>query len=582
MTQATYSTPSNQQQQPSLKINTTNLHSSSNTTTTATTTNSSNANGNGNAKYAEGGLLPESEELELEEHHNGDLSNQFYDHVEPEGHARRAVAAGDPLSPTSDEQEQWERDRRRRDKGKGRQSEEDALSQQQHHRHLRSESGGGDKYARVRGSEEGDLDHEVHSPGLGSSPGGAAGGEEQEGVFPPPLGDEEARESKRVADNLANWSRLEKQRRASARRSSVLVLPSSPLPTITSQQAKETVVSLGRRGSRLFRRGSIGSVVGSSGAEDGDGEGGGEGIGMKRRTTGRKERRKGSERLRDLSLDTEEEDEGEAGGGGAARQILAPLPESTEPPMSPEPPTNPVHSSSRFIEHLPSQLSPTGSTFTTTSSTSTGTTTTRSNNSNSNSKSNSTLTHRSAFSMSTPTTTMNPFLNPTSPSKRSPTTSHSHSHSLPPILNHHHHQQERSSTSLSGSGEEGEEDPFADVIQRVNKKPGLMRKEDSERSLSTIRSEGTVLGEEEQEQDESASAKGGRGWRNASTEPGPTTLPSLPTNPNLIPQEEEEEVDDDHRGSVGVLDWLLCGCWRIPEDEMGEDGEQRGRTNPME
>ena len=42
---------------------------------------------------------------------------------------------------------------------------------------------------------------------------------------------------------------------------------------------------------------------------------------------------------------------------------------------------------------------------------------------------------------------------------------------------------------------------------------------------------------------------------------------------------EEEEEDDDHSKSVGILDWLLCGCFRGADDR---EGEQAGRTNPME
>ena len=47
----------------------------------------------------------------------------------------------------------------------------------------------------------------------------------------------------------------------------------------------------------------------------------------------------------------------------------------------------------------------------------------------------------------------------------------------------------------------------------------------------------------------------------------------------LLNIEEEDERDDDHSDSVGILDWLLCGCFRGAGDR---EGAQAGRTNPME
>lgn len=42
---------------------------------------------------------------------------------------------------------------------------------------------------------------------------------------------------------------------------------------------------------------------------------------------------------------------------------------------------------------------------------------------------------------------------------------------------------------------------------------------------------------------------------------------------------DEELRDADTSGTVGILDWILCGCFRHVDDK---EGEQAGRTNPME
>ena len=47
-----------------------------------------------------------------------------------------------------------------------------------------------------------------------------------------------------------------------------------------------------------------------------------------------------------------------------------------------------------------------------------------------------------------------------------------------------------------------------------------------------------------------------------------------------LSDQDEEEQDD--VGGIGLLDWLLCGCWRNLGDGEEGDREQRGRTNPNE
>ncbi|KAK4050599.1 hypothetical protein OIV83_003325 [Microbotryomycetes sp. JL201] len=63
--------------------------------------------------------------------------------------------------------------------------------------------------------------------------------------FPPEQGDEDDKEAKRIADHLAQWSRIEAQKRKNARKSQVIVLPAAPVPT-----------NLARRSSALVRAGS--------------------------------------------------------------------------------------------------------------------------------------------------------------------------------------------------------------------------------------------------------------------------------------------------------------------------------------
>lgn len=36
------------------------------------------------------------------------------------------------------------------------------------------------------------------------------------------------------------------------------------------------------------------------------------------------------------------------------------------------------------------------------------------------------------------------------------------------------------------------------------------------------------------------------------------------------------------RGKIGLLDWLMCGCWRVGGYDDEEGAEQQGRTNPNE
>ncbi|KAM0791693.1 hypothetical protein ACM66B_003966 [Microbotryomycetes sp. NB124-2] len=64
-------------------------------------------------------------------------------------------------------------------------------------------------------------------------------------TFPPNQGDQDEQEEKRIADHLAQWSRMEAQKRKNARKSQVMVMPVAPTPT-----------NLARKSSALLRAGS--------------------------------------------------------------------------------------------------------------------------------------------------------------------------------------------------------------------------------------------------------------------------------------------------------------------------------------
>lgn len=67
-------------------------------------------------------------------------------------------------------------------------------------------------------------------------------------------------------------------------------------------------------------------------------------------------------------------------------------------------------------------------------------------------------------------------------------------------------------------------------------------------------------------------------------QPTMTSPPRLFSTTHARIRRQEEEENEEVRNSVGLLDWLLCGCWRPRGWESGvnRDGEQQGRTNPME
>lgn len=44
-------------------------------------------------------------------------------------------------------------------------------------------------------------------------------------------------------------------------------------------------------------------------------------------------------------------------------------------------------------------------------------------------------------------------------------------------------------------------------------------------------------------------------------------------------QSQKALLEDEDEGKIGVLEWLLCGCWGR---DTREDRENSGRTNPNE
>ncbi|KAK4703217.1 hypothetical protein P7C70_g3002, partial [Phenoliferia sp. Uapishka_3] len=353
--------------------------------------------------------------------------------------------------------------------------------------------------------------------------------EEEDEETPPgsPFGEEDdENESKRIADNLAQWSATEKARRQSLRRSATIIYPNAPV-------SASTITNLSRRGSALFRSTSTSiarpvvdtlPILG--------GVGGGGGGSEESNLKSRRQSRRNSVRLEEIGgsptgggsnpfkngaimEDREEEEEGEGD-------------DASPPPGSPAPPDHPAFPSSVFIEHLPAQSpSPT----------------------------------KSAFS-SPPTSGSFDVASPISPISSPPTS--------PDTLFGQPSQHARYPSN-----------PFTTVLLPLSNSPPLPNSRrsipyplltrastDSIHSIDSNATERPVFAREGMSRD---SLKGlippkkmkmgveGR-WRSGEEE------------------EEDEDELEEKDGGLGILDWLLCGCWRVGDGEEG----QRGRTNPNE
>ncbi|GAA5859127.1 hypothetical protein JCM8547_004013 [Rhodosporidiobolus lusitaniae] len=407
--------------------------------------------------------------------------------------------------------------------------------------------------------------------------------------------DEEA-EARRIQENLALWSRAETKRRAEVRRSSTFVTPSFPSPPPVPIPSASNLI---RRTSTLLRtaskrRGNARDFAGLDAEEMELGGTGeitpvkGDGVG------GRRGRRKlsvvidsgrdgTSASTHGLPRVGEEEDEPDPARTPTASSHTHPHPDTTpsstsrvaalSPPLNnPFSPSNAsfvslastktaassraAKTGSRFVEDLPAlSLSPTseaphsqtlagGNPF--------GTPTTP--------------TGGASLPFSTRHPPASPFVDTivvTSPFA----SSHSHSQHLPPHLDprpplHSHPSQATFASTTFSTASSSDPYPRSRSPSPSPSRASLALTHQSLQYPNTIRR------------------------RPSSTFcPSPTSSPNPNQDYRSAAVARGLDLDLDREGGkrqVGLLDWLLCGCFRAGGEDAGDEGRQQGRTNPNE
>ncbi|GAA6003953.1 hypothetical protein JCM10207_006482 [Rhodosporidiobolus poonsookiae] len=402
--------------------------------------------------------------------------------------------------------------------------------------------------------------------------------------------DEEA-EARRIQENLAKWSRAEAKKRADARKSVHLVYPSLPSPPPVPIPSASTLI---RRTSTLIRsaskrRGS-GAEVGGLEADEMELEGTGAGAGQGNDgVSGRRGRRK-------LSLVIDSGRDGPAAPSTGLPQVgeeeedpsrtptathFTPLSASqaashlSSPPHDPFSPSNAsfvslastvtssdraARTGSRFIEDLPPlPLSPPSDRTSNYNPFMTPTTPTHAASLPFSSSAQGATTSPPGFAAhaphpAAPTVAQhnNPFTDvvvispPTSPPRPSGSTAPStSSHTLAPSASH------TSLASFASTSTATTTAAAAPVLAHASSPPGL--------PLPVTAS----------------TTSEPRRRRSPRSTPSPSRSPSFDGGSPRRAGAEQEERDDD---SVGLLDWLMCGCWRVSDGQRA----QQGRTNPNE
>ncbi|GAA6000603.1 uncharacterized protein JCM10292_000506 [Rhodotorula paludigena] len=352
---------------------------------------------------------------------------------------------------------------------------------------------------------------------------------------------DEAAEERRIQENLARWSRADAQRRASLRRSTRLVYPSMPsappvdLPSPTSLVRRTS--HLLRAGSRR-RRGSNGL----GGLEADEVELGGPASPVASPTEGGFSGRRGWRKL-SVKIDAGGEDSA-SGSAGAAASGAGGLARVGEEPDDVDPARTPTTSPHAETDSLVTPVSarardnpfsPSNASFVSLVSTA----------------SERTVRTGSRFIEDLPPLPASPPSATSSPSKPRPLSA------------------QLVSTTPAASN------PFVDVIvtSATPTRPDAVSRH-SQQSVATF------------------SAAGGASATNPLRAPSPSgsfvsSTSSRPYSPTPMPTayygrrahaDEGEEGED----RVGLLDWLLCGCFRTGAGQRDERVAQQGRTNPME
>ncbi|GAA5879276.1 hypothetical protein JCM1840_004677 [Sporobolomyces johnsonii] len=449
----------------------------------------------------------------------------------------------------------------------------------------------GDGYGRVAGRDARDGQGPEALEREGAGAGSGAGDGEADEV-------DEAAEERKVQENLARWSRAEQKRRASIRRSSQFVTPS--LPPIPSAPPVPSAATIMRRTSTLVRKASRGrrrrkganSVVGlglSEGEElELSGEMQGDGVAARRGrrklsvkiAEGRDGSRSSVVALSEVGeappneLEVDDGDEDALPTPTASTMTTPNLFSSVASSTTTAPaPSNASFVSlscttSRFVEDLPPPLSATSS------------------------RVSLQLQSGASLSPTSPTAASraNPFSDAviTSPPPPPPAHPAPHSPSPPP--------------PRPSSASEIE----IDLTPRSVARPPGPRSRPSQQSVQTFASS-TVAPSYYEWNDEpaarplasaAAAAAGAGAGEGAGAYDSRTSSPMSPAfRPGGRHEMRwragddgyEEEEEEEEPPTVGLLDWLLCGCfrpqgWDRPRGEGGAERyeQQEGRTNPME
>ncbi|GAA5876916.1 hypothetical protein JCM16303_006335 [Sporobolomyces ruberrimus] len=380
---------------------------------------------------------------------------------------------------------------------------------------------------------------------------GEEGSEEEEEVI------DEAAEERKIQENLAKWSKADSKRRASIRRSqhefvTPTILPGGapPIPSLPSPTA------LIRRTSTMIRN-KTGRR--SRGTTEGDGvmelESSTGSNGTERRS--RKGRRKDSNVL----------ERGRDGFVSPDSVLELPLVEGETPPLSPtydDAARTSNASGSRFIEGFDDDDD----------------------------------NHSTRSSISILNRNQNPFSPPITPVKDPFSDSHSSSTAAAAGTTIYPDSTPRATSHLASRPSQSMSDgrPSIDSFESSTSSNATF----SDRTRGGGRGGGKMLvdqssmGETRYDsydpthptsppQIDSPPLKGVEGSRFRESSMASSPLVATPKVRRIT---EEDEENEEVRNTVGLLDWLLCGCWRPRgRDSRGERGgfeEQQGRTNPME
>lgn len=356
-------------------------------------------------------------------------------------------------------------------------------------------------------------------------------------------------EERRIRENLAKWSQADRKRRASIRRQSQFVTPTINLPNPPPVPSASALI---RRTSTMVRKRTMGRGLSSSsrGAQEEENPEvrGGKGVIELRSSTGSSSRKE----LRKHSVVLERGRDGFVSPDSALGIPLVREGEEDEsPPVSP-----------RLASEVTSQMVPTRTSTSTNDSRTSG----------------SRFIEDLPLPSPTRLTNQNPFSSPPAQLPNTPTKNPFSDSTTTVDLDATPTANSRK--VMSGRGESMESlrsiSSSNDTATIGDTERRTSRDEHDPRDALAPQSKAEPLSEQYHDHFAAPTLY--------QHEPLPTSPPLVVPpykNPNRIDRElQNEEVQH----TVGLLDWLLCGCWRPRgwDSNLRDGQQQQGRTNPME